>query len=875
MRSPAKHDFTRWGVALKPRLLLAVAFATLGAMSSALAQEAVVAPPGSDWPYDVRHLVMNLTVDLEDKKVEGSITHVLTPTRPGQETLELDCGAAVTVNGVVETTRPDQPALKFQHDQNAQRLRIDLGRVVEPGDSLAVRIDYVARPNRKGLFFIEPTAKNPDLPRMVWSQGQPQDNRQWLPSHDFPNDLATTEMIVTVKQPNFALSNGILTQTVANPDGTTTYHWLMRQPHVGYLITLVVGEFNVFADRHGNLPVDYYVLKTVDEATTRAVLGRTPAMIAYFERMLGVTFPYDKYAQVCLPEFTMLGMENASATSLADSILVDPIARLEKDSDDLIAHELAHQWFGDLLTCADWTHLWLNEGFATYAEALWAEEVSGDDGLRLTMEEKLTEYALIERFNSRPQLAQQYNDPMEVFDHVAYNKGGLTLHMMRGLIGDAAWWQAVRNHVRRHQFRNVVTADLQAAFEEASDQKLDWFFEQWTLKRGHPTLRTSYDYDPERGVVRLRVQQTQRISDEVPVFRIPTTVAISYGLDRVETLPIVIDQADQEFVLTARSEPLNVEIDPLDWVLKQNNESKPDAAWLFQLRHARSVTARLRAAAKVARMNDEPAQTALATALARESHPNARAKIISLLNVRLPTHRAALIQAANDPNAIVRREALTELTRAPLDPVTEALCRAAWSNPHEAYGVRKTALRALARANVNDLKTLLNQGLKTPSQNDTIAIESFNLLLRQLDDPGRLALIRSIAKAESGCTRELKQAAINAFMGIARNQPQQVDELTAWLADPDPAVRLSVLNALAELKVKSALPALRQRREVEPWEELRDRIDFVERVLQGKAEAQANENEDQNHNDEDDDDPAERADNTSPLLLFETDTGAR
>ena len=845
MRFPIRPHHRKRDIVPRPRLLPALlATVILSGAGSATAQEAAFVPPGSDWPFDVRHITMNLAVDLDAQKVEGSITHLLTPTRPGQETLELDCGAAVTVKGVVETTRPDQPALKFEHDRETQRLRIDLGRVVKPGETLAVRIDYLARPNRKGLFFIEPTAEQPDLPRMVWSQGQPEDNRQWLPGHDFPNDLATTEMIVTVKQPNFALSNGILTRTGANPDGTTTYHWLMRQPHVGYLITLVVGEFNVYADRHGDLPVDYYVLKTVDEPTARAVLGRTPAMIAYFERMLGVKFPYDKYAQVCLPEFTMLGMENASATSLADSILVDPIARLEKDSDDLIAHELAHQWFGDLLTCADWTHLWLNEGFATYAEGLWAEEVGGDDGLRLTMEEKLAEYVLIERFNSRPQVANGYDDPMEVFDHVAYNKGGLTLHMMRGLIGDAAWWQAVRDYVRGNQFQNVVTADLQEAFEKASGQRLDWFFEQWTLSRGHPTLRTSYEYDPEQGVIRLRVQQTQRISDEVPVFRIPTTVAISYGLDRVETVPVVLDQADQEFVLTARSEPRNVEIDPMDWVLKQMNESKPDTAWLFQLQYAQSVTARLRAATKIARRGDDQAKNALASAWARETHPKARAKIVSLLNARVPSHRAALIQAAADPNAIVRRDALTELTRSPLDPETEALCRAAWFNPQEAYGVRKAALRALARAKVADLDEILTTGMNTSSQDQVIAVESFNLALRQRDDAGRLELIRSVLAADSERPRAMKQAAIAALIGLARSQPKRVDDLVPSLADPDPAVRLATINGLATLNAKSALPALRERRQEEPLEQLRNRIDFVQRVLQGDDQSDAEEPKD-------------------------------
>ena len=254
---------------------------------------------------------------------------------------------------------------------------------------------------------------------------------------------ATSEMIITVADPLFVVSNGALIETKKNADNTTTYHWKIDVPHVSYLISLAVGDFSVYHDKVGDLPLDYYVAKGVDEATARRFMGKTPQMIRFFSSSTGQPYPYVKYAQTCLPEFGG-GMENISATSMTDNALRDEIAALESDADGLVAHELAHQWFGDLLTCKDWSHIWLNEGFASYFDPLFAEDDRGEDTFRLEMDHALQGYLQADRAYRRPIVETRYESSMQMFDGMTYAKGACVLHMLRGLLGDEAWWKGLR-----------------------------------------------------------------------------------------------------------------------------------------------------------------------------------------------------------------------------------------------------------------------------------------------------------------------------------------------------------------------------------------------------------------------------------------------
>ena len=568
-------------------------------------------------------------------------------------------------------------------------LSITLDRAYSPGDTLELAIEYSGAPEH-GLHFVMPDPAYPEKTLAIWTQGEAEDTHHWLPCYDYPNDRATSEMIVTVEKPLFVLSNGVLVETRPKDDKSATYHWKMDVPHVSYLISLAVADYSIYHDKVGDLPVDYYVAKRVNEATARRFLGKTPRMIVFFNEKTGRDYPYVKYAQSVMPEFGG-GMENISATTMTDAALKDEIEALEGDSDGLVAHELAHQWFGDLLTCKDWSHLWLNEGFASYFDPLFTEHDRGEDAFRIEMNNVLRSYLDSDKGYRRPIVETRYESSNDMFDGVTYAKGSCVLHTLRGLLGDEAWWKGIRRYVSAHQLQVVETDDFRKAMEAASGKDLKWFFDQWVYKAGHPELKIRWHYEDADKTVRVHVQQTQKVDDQTPLFRLPTTLAITESVGNTREIPIVIDGASQEFVIPCESRPKMVQVDPEGWLIKVVDFEKPPAENQFQLENASSVLSRLEAAralAVEARTNSAIARS-LARAWKREKDVTARREMVELLSNGQETFRSALLDAARDPEARVRVAAIGGLAKLGRDDTTESILRSAWSNTREAYGARR------------------------------------------------------------------------------------------------------------------------------------------------------------------------------------------
>ena len=354
--------------------------------------------------FDVKHIKAELTIDTRKREVRGVVTHSISPLHPYLTHVELDCGSRLKVAKVTAGDRSE--SCNFAAKDG--KLSITLDKPYGTGDTIDVAIEYSGSPER-GLHFVMPEAY-PEKRLSFWTQGEAEETHDWIPCYDYPNDRATTEMVITAEKPLFVLSNGSLIETKDNADNTTTYHWKMNIPHVSYLISLAGSDFAVYHDRAGDLPVDYYVAKHVDEATARRFMGKTPQMIRFYGEKIGQPYPYAKYAQVCVPDFLAGGMENITATTMTEPALHDEIGGLEHDEDGLVSHELAHQWFGDLLTCKDWSHIWLNEGFASYFGPLFTEHDRGDDEFRLEMKGSLDSYLASDRSYRRPIVEARYED---------------------------------------------------------------------------------------------------------------------------------------------------------------------------------------------------------------------------------------------------------------------------------------------------------------------------------------------------------------------------------------------------------------------------------------------------------------------------------
>ena len=469
-----------------------------------------------DLVVDVRHIKLEISIDPAARRVAGTATHTVRGINDGVRAIEFDA-AEMSIESVSAGGKP----VKFDYVDPV--LRVDLGRALRAGATVDVAIRYAATP-RRGLYFTAPDADYPDKPLQAWTQGQDEDSRHWYPCIDFPNHQQTSEVIVTVPESMISIGNGELKSVARNRRARTkTYHWYQATPHVTYLLSQIVGEFAEIEHRWQGIPVQYYGPPGREEDLQRT-LARTPDMLDFFSDLTGAKYPYARYAQTFVADFIFGGMENVTATTLTDTSLLDKRASVDADVDGLLAHELAHQWFGDLLTCRDWSHGWLNEGFATYFEALYTQHHKGIDEFRYELHQKTQIYLGEDAARyRRPIVNNVYHEPIDLFDRHLYEKGSLVLHMVRTVLGDELWRKAIRLYVDRHRSTNVTTPDFQRAIETATGRNIDWLFDEYVYRGGHPAFKLGFEWDDKAKQAKLSVAQTQDEKD-ASVFRLPVAV---------------------------------------------------------------------------------------------------------------------------------------------------------------------------------------------------------------------------------------------------------------------------------------------------------------------------------------------------------------
>lgn len=555
--------------------------------------------------YDVLNYTLRTRFDVSTKTVFGEETVTLKPLLPDFKALELDAGA-MKIEGV--TLEESNTALGWT--QPPEKLSITLDRAYQPADTIAVRIKYSATPEH-GLYFVPASRGSffaPARPAQIWSQGEPEDNHDWFPCYDFPDDKVTSEQYITTAAGEIAISNGALIETINNPDGTHTFHWKMEQPHSSYLISLVVGDYVKLSDTFKNIPVEYYTYPGTETVARRA-FEKTPEMIEWFSHVLNYEYPYNKYAQTVVASFIFGGMENITATTQSDvEILNRTGGGPGSSTENLVSHELSHSWFGNLLTCKDWAHAWLNEGFATFMEASFKEHEAGHDAYLAELQSDADTYFLEDQYRyRRPIVYDHYRQPIDLFDMTLYKKGALILHMLRETVGDELFWKSLNRYLVDNQYRNVVTADLERAFEQTTGQQLDWFFNQWVYHAGYPELRVRSLYNLATRQLTLNVAQTQTPDATTPeVFRLPVDIELATTRG-ARTEHIEITQRTQSFTFQLDGKPLMIRFDKGEKILKKLDFPRSRAMLAYQMRHSADLIGRREAAAALARMEKKPA----------------------------------------------------------------------------------------------------------------------------------------------------------------------------------------------------------------------------------------------------------------------------
>jgi aminopeptidase N len=808
-----------------------------------------------DHDFDTRHVALDLRFDWEHEQLIGIETMIFRPLVANLQSIELDAADMAITSVRLLNGGP----LKFEMNAEKQKLRIALGRSYQPADELTIVTEYRttgAQDKIPGLVgaalrFIKPTPDDPTRPKQIWSQGESEYNHYWFPVYDHPNDFFTSEITATVEKPLTVVSNGKLLDTKDNKDGTRTFHWKIDQPHASYLSSIIVGEYTPIVSEYAGIPIITYVYPS-EVTEGRVTAARLPEMVKFFSEKTGLKYPYAKYAQTTVRDFGG-GMENISATTQTDNMIHDARTELDSNTDGLQSHELAHQWFGDYVTCRDWSDIWLNESFATYFQAMWDEhKLGGEDFLYSDVKANQDAYLNAwKQGNRHPIVTKNYANPDAVFDTYAYPRGGAVLHMLRKTLGEENWWRAINYYLHKYANQPVETEQFRIAIEESTGQAMDWFFDEWVYKMGHPIFRVTQNYDPATKALKLSVEQLQTLDatsqfPQVALFQTPVVIEIGTAsgtrLERVQILP----KREQIFTLTVDSKPLLVNFDYRGTLIKEVQFDKTTEELAYQLTRDEDVLGRVWALGQLAARGNSASTgevekqriaAELASVVTRDKFWGVRADAATALAaVKDSSARNALIAATSDADARVRARAVTSLATSK-DPVLANLFEKLLND--QSYAVIKAAALGLGGTKSTGAYEALSKLLNVPSWRDNIKASGLSGLGALADKRALDVAFRYVAK---GNPPQVRVAALQllgrvgagnpeAFTLIAEMAPKAYESSDFNLATAagEALVSLGDPRGVAVLEQISNNPAVTSRRK----EQLRDYQEQLRKAVAG------------------------------------------
>ncbi len=781
-----------------------------------------------DRPGQVEHISLDLVLDIPNQSYRGTCSIRLNPIRDAIESLTLD---AVNLNiEAVQLTYGEAAAIAQPFDYDGEQLHIRLTQPTVTGQPITVAIAYGVEKPQRGLYFIAPNEHYPDKPLQVWTQGEDEDSRFWFPCFDYPGQLATSEIRVEVPANLLAISNGELIHT-EEKGKSKIYHWFQKQVHPTYLMTLAVGDFAVIQDEWQGRPVTYYVQKG-REKQARISMAKTPQMIEFFSTKYGYLYPFPKYAQVCVDDFIFGGMENTSTTILTDRCLLDERAILDnRATEHLVAHELAHQWFGDLVVIKHWSHAWLKEGMASYSEIMWTErEYGADDAAYYRLNEARSYLAEDSGRYRRPMVTHIYREAIELYDRHLYEKGACVYHMIRAELGDELFWKTVATFVNDNAHKTVETVDLLRAIDKATGRNLLFLFDQYVFRGGHPSYKVGYSWDGDSKLAKVTVTQTQakegNNGNYKDLFDLRVPIAFGYvadeavGTAELKSFTVRIHEREQTFYFPLPDKPKFVSFDAGNHYLKTVSLEYPLAELKAQLQYDPDPLARIYAAEAIAKKGSLEAVKALTQAIERDRVWGVRVELVKqLATIKLEQAFTGLANALSDADARVRRAAVEGLTQFKTVQSFKAL-KPLVEKGDPSYYVEASAARVMgliAGANVSGVKEekalkLLKMVLKERAGwNEVVRGGAIAGLSQMKTSEAALDLV--LDYTEIGTPQPLRLAAIRALGTISSGQTApnveriltRLDELaheTFYLT------QLSVIAALSQMETPKAIPIL-------------------------------------------------------------------
>jgi aminopeptidase N len=613
-----------------------------------------------DRPGQVEHIFLDLWLDIPHQSYQGTCSIRLLPIRSGINRLTLDA-----VNLKIQSVYVDQIGQNF--DYNGEQLFIQLSQPTEIGQHLLIAIAYSVEKPQRGIYFILPDPHYPHKPTQVWTQGEDEDSRFWFPCFDYPGQLSTSEIRVRVPKDLMAISNGELIDTQEHGE-EKIYHWSQKQIHPTYLMTLAVGDFAEFYDQWQDKPVTYYVEQRRKDDALRS-MGKTPRMMEFLSTKYGYAYPFPKYAQVCVDDFIFGGMENTSTTLLTDRCLLDERAALDnRNTESLVVHELAHQWFGDLLVIKHWSHAWIKEGMASYSEVMWTEHEYGD--------QEAAYYRLLEARSylsedsdryRRPMVTHVYREAIELYDRHIYEKGSCVYHMIRAELGEELFWRAIQTFVADNAHKTVETVDLLRAIEKATGRNLAFLFDQYVYRGGHPEFKIAYSWDGDANLAKLTVTQTQADKNNTKdLFDLKIPIGFGYTQPgqpvQLKTFTVRVNEPEQSFYFPLAEKPQFVSFDVGNNFLKTVTLEYSVPELKAQLESDPNPISRIYAAVALAKKGGLEATMALSNVLKNDSFWGVRVEVAKQLGeIKLDQAFDGLVAGLEDDSPYVRRSVVEAL----------------------------------------------------------------------------------------------------------------------------------------------------------------------------------------------------------------------
>ena len=731
-----------------------------------------------DREVDIHHIKIDVSVNIEAGMVKGNVTHTFSPFSSSLDAFSLDAEDMTIL-------RARLAGKDIGFNQANDKAYLTLNKSMSWEDTAKVRLDYTANP-RKGTYFIKPDETYPEKPLQAWTQGEDMDNHHWVPLYDYPNDKATFEVSLTVEKKFTALSNGELISVKNNKDGTHTWHWHEHFPMVSYLISYVIGEFEKVEDSYNGIPVNYWVYEENKHEALRS-FGLTTDMMKYFGNRTGIEYPYEKYDQVIIDDFMFGGMENITLTHNTDRTMFDEFAAPDVSSDGLVAHELAHQWFGDMLTTRNWAHAWLNEGFATFFSRKYRENKFGFDEGEYIRFGEINGYFGSNKKWRRSTVQHKFYESMDVFDGHIYAKGSLILNMLQDYIGDDAFWRFIQYYTKENQYKNVETPDLKKAIEETTGQNMDWFFKQWIYEPGFPEYNVTWKYNQRNKSVKLTVKQTQKSTN---IFKMPIQIQID---DKLKT--VWIEDKEMVYEVPSEKRPKMVIFNAGMRIPCKLTFHKSISEWILQLEKGPHILDRIAAANELStKKGRRIVETALLNSAKNDPFWGVRKEAVnSFAKLKSKNYAKELMVMSEGQDNRVRRAIWNALKNYKKDEKVSEFLQNVIETDNKYYSIAD-AFKALVVVDTAAARQKVDALLDTDSHTDVIrksAITYFGSVVTDKNYDRLKELVNY-----GGTTWDARSEAVKQLGEYVKSKPKTVDLFVDMLKDNDRSVRRNAVRAL-------------------------------------------------------------------------------